>query len=196
VPIITFAWTTPALVAGAKTTIRQPWSETIASRFHAGSEVAAYDRVGNSGGRQVACIRLTDAPVHQRFCDIPDEDYEREGWAWLHAHADLLPGYIKASDFSRESFEKWRSRPGGIWVVRYELVGLTPYGVALLAKLLRRAGAAGNDGAAGISATASPAESVDSVGAASAGGPGDEGGTPIQLPVAKALKPALEKIGA
>ena len=195
-PIITFAWTTPALVAGAKTTIRQPWSETIASRFHGGSEVAAYDRVGNSGGRQVACIRLTEAPVHQPFSDIPDEDYEREGWAWLHAHADLLPGYIKASDFSKESFEKWRSRPGGIWVVRYELVGLTPYGVALLAKLLRRAGADGAAGITGSAETAPSAESVGTASAASAGGPGDEEDTPIQLPVAKALKPALEKVGA
>ena len=146
-PIITFAWTTPALVTGAKTTIRQPWSDTVAARFRAGMEAAAYDRVGTSGGRQVAAIRLREAPVRQPFSEIPDEDYEAEGWDWLHEHASLLPGYITASDFSREAFARWRTRPGSIWVVRYELVGLTPYGLSLLAKLLRRAAASAPDAA-------------------------------------------------
>ena len=144
-PIITFAWTTPALLAGAKTTLRQPWSDTVAARFHAGAEAAAYDRVGNSGGRQVASIRLTGAPERQAFSEIPDADYESEGWAWLHEHANLLPGYIQASDFSREAFARWRARPGSIWVVRFELVALTPYGLSLLVKLLRRAAASASD---------------------------------------------------
>jgi hypothetical protein len=135
VPVITFAWTTPALLAGAKTVIRQPWAERTAAQFHAGTLAVAYDRwpparagTRGQGGRPVAIIRLQQDPVREALACIPDADYEAEGWKWLHEHRALLPRWIKENDFSWEAFDRWRARPALVWVVRFELVAAVAVG--------------------------------------------------------------------
>ena len=127
-PFITFAWTTPALLAGAKTVVRQPWSEKKAKQFHAGTLATAYDRAPYLGGRPVAVIRLTQDPIRQPLTEMTDGDYETEGWHWLYEHRDQLPGWIRASDFSREAFDAWRARAGAVWVLRFEVVAITSTG--------------------------------------------------------------------
>jgi hypothetical protein len=59
-------------------------------------------------------------PLHA----MPDGDYEAEGWAWLHAHRDLLPRWITASDFGPCAFDAWRTRTAALWVVRFRLVSV------------------------------------------------------------------------
>lgn len=81
--IISFAWTTPALLAGRKTVTRRDWQLGYASGFHAGDLVAAYNRSPRHGGRQVATIRLTRAPYLESTKEAPPEDYEAEGLAYL-----------------------------------------------------------------------------------------------------------------
>ena len=52
VKIISFAWTTPALLAGRKTVTRRDWSDRYALLFHADDFVAGYNRSPRHGGRR------------------------------------------------------------------------------------------------------------------------------------------------
>ena len=60
--IISFAWTTPALLAGAKTVTRRDWKGRHGMAFHEGDFVQAWDRSPRVGGKQVATIQLTESP--------------------------------------------------------------------------------------------------------------------------------------
>lgn len=127
--IISFAYTTPALTAGAKTVTRRDWRPEYAARFRAGELVAAYDRSPRARGRQVATIRLTQRPCYQPMVEMPDSDYEAEGFAWLLAHPAHLPKTIGGlpttlHEFTREGFEHWRTYGEAMWVVRFELVAV------------------------------------------------------------------------
>lgn len=125
--ILSFAYTTPPLVAGAKTVTRREWDDEYAAQFRAGQLVAAYDRSPRFRGRQVAVIRLTAAPTYEPNAAMPDSDYAAEGFEWLHAHPEALPKTLwgkpcTLDDFSRDGFERWRRNGGSMWVVRFELV--------------------------------------------------------------------------
>jgi hypothetical protein len=68
---------------------------------------------------------MTDDPAYEPLATMPDSDYTSEGWEWLYAHPEAIrwPG-VAQSDFSWEAFERWRARPGSVWVVRFRLVAL------------------------------------------------------------------------
>ena len=119
--VISFAWTTPALLAGHKTVTRRDWKESHARRFRAGDVLAAFNRQPRYGGRQVASIRLTQAPYLESTALAPEEDYEAEGLAWLAERGFTVDGqtplYLWAA---------WkRFKPTDLWVVRFKLLGLT-----------------------------------------------------------------------
>ncbi len=106
--IISFAWTTDALLTGRKRVTRRRWKDSYARRFKAGDLVEAYDRLPRFGGKRVATIRLTCDPYKERLADMPPEDLEAEGGLWK----------------SKEDFVR---ALGGdpdetVWVVRFELV--------------------------------------------------------------------------
>jgi hypothetical protein len=127
--IISFAWTTPALLAGAKTRTRREWSPGHAAQFHAGDLVDAWNqtprvnsaRRGIAIARKVATIRLTADP-HLRMSDItlPD-DYQREGFDWFLRHGT-------DSDRARVAliWQDWHLEPHWLWVVEFELVDRVP----------------------------------------------------------------------
>lgn len=85
--IISFAWTTEALISGRKTVTRRYWSRRYAQRFHAGDLTQAYDRSPRYRGQQVAIIRLTRDPYTQSLDDLTDEDERKEGGLWGSAQA-------------------------------------------------------------------------------------------------------------
>jgi hypothetical protein len=122
VPHLVFGWTTPALLAGAKSVIRLPAGDRSVPHWRAGALVTAYQRAPARGGRPVAIVQLTHDPVLEPLPSMPDDDYEAEGWHWLHEHRALLPGWITASDFGPDAFRQWRARPATLWVVRFRLV--------------------------------------------------------------------------
>lgn len=117
--VISFAWTTPALVAGQKTCTRRDWDPRYATRFRSGQLVQAYDRQPRYRGKPVAIIRLTADPVLQNTRDIPEEDYKREGFEFLQAAGIKVDGLLPQA-----LWVAWRIKPRDMWVVRFEVVKL------------------------------------------------------------------------
>ena len=129
-PYISFAWTTPALLAGRKTVTRRDWNPSYARRFTAGTEVTAYDRLPRNGGTPIARLRLTHDATHEPDADAPDGDWEAEGFGWFwereverafadgfdHPHGEI------AERVEYEGFEEWRAAGGSSWVIRFEVI--------------------------------------------------------------------------
>lgn len=119
--IITFLWTSPALIAGAKTVTRRDWQDNYRLRFRKGMIVEAYDKRKEWGGSHIANIRLTETPYQEYSCDMPEEDFEGEGFAWLRDHPEALPKKWKGVDLWRY-FHQWKHDGSMVTVVRFELV--------------------------------------------------------------------------
>lgn len=81
--LISFAWTTPALLAARKTRTRRQWRLSHVEKYHAGDLVAAYDRLPRVHGKKIALIRLTKDPYLTNTADLTDEDWKAEGFAYL-----------------------------------------------------------------------------------------------------------------
>jgi hypothetical protein len=116
--IISFAWTTPALIAGAKTCTRRDWKPEYAIRFHKGDICLAYDKQPRFKGKPVAKIRLTVDPVFESTKLAPDSDYAAEGFAWLKAHDIKVIGKYEVDML----WKVWRMGDFDKWVVRFELL--------------------------------------------------------------------------
>jgi hypothetical protein len=123
--IISFGYTWPALISGAKSCTRRQWKHTYAARFNHGEVVLAYDRDPRYGGQPVARLQLTARPKWESMREMPDSDYEAEGFAWFAEH----PGWVSASArdqiwgaCTREAFEAWRQSGGWCYVMRFKVV--------------------------------------------------------------------------
>lgn len=114
--IISFGWTTPALVAGHKTVTRRDWKQQHAAKFKAGMIVDAWNtspRNVHMSPKKIATIRITRDPYIESSADFyPDE--EAEGFWWLieNGHAETV------ADIG----ESWLSKPHPLYVVRFEVV--------------------------------------------------------------------------
>jgi hypothetical protein len=85
--ILSFAWTTEALLAGRKTCTRRRWSDAYFRRWveawRQGRHLHdAWDKLPRAGGVKVGCIRLTCQPYRERLADMPESDLAAEGGAW------------------------------------------------------------------------------------------------------------------
>lgn len=122
--IVSFALTTPALLAGAKTVTRRTWSPKTAAKFKAGQLVDAWDHVPRvTGAKKVAVIRITKDPWIQNSRELVEQDYFLEGFAYLDRHPDT-EGH-KLARFSgntwRDAFEEWRRSAEDCYVIEFEL---------------------------------------------------------------------------
>lgn len=127
--IISFAWTTGALLAGRKTATCRGWDERYARRFRAGDLVAAYDRSPRFKGKQVATIRLTHDATIGPWKHILTDPYEQEGFAWYDeqiaaGNADAARAVKRGLDIGDTTLWEWLDlQPNwGECVVRFELV--------------------------------------------------------------------------
>lgn len=111
---ISFAWTTPALLAGQKTVTRRAWTAKHAAQFHAGDVVDVWDKSPRNGGKKIARIELTRDPYLERTTQMTLDSYRREGLLWLNSR-----GYAVPEDLS---FERWRDRDELVYVVEFELL--------------------------------------------------------------------------
>lgn len=115
--IVSFSWTTPALLAGAKTMTRRDWTHAHAAKFTVGRLVDAWDRSPRTGkGRKVATIRITREPRRESTSAISRDDYRREGFTWLQEH-----GYYGQVE---DIICSWGLNPREVWVVEFELVSV------------------------------------------------------------------------
>lgn len=135
--IISFAWTTPALLAHpdplAKTCTRRDWATKTVQSMHEGDSCWAYDRNPRIGGKPVAIIRLTESPYVESTADAPDTDYEAEGFMWFdkpahHQWRALVMGKIAKemrlpTDFNNMYglWHEWRRSDAMLTVVRFEV---------------------------------------------------------------------------
>lgn len=116
--IISFGWTTPALLAGAKTVTRRAWTPKHAAHFKAGMLVDAWNtspRNVKGNPHKVAVIRLTQDVQSSTL--YPHEDYEAEGLRWLHEH-DIKVNGVNGLDL----WWDWQCHVPRLYVVRFEVV--------------------------------------------------------------------------
>lgn len=133
--IVSFAWTTPALVAGFKTCTRREWSNrtisTALGALHGAFVVDAYDRSTRQRGQPVARIKITS--VHaSRLC--PSDDWFNEGFEWLTRYGISLHGVTPRAIW--QDFQTRPSEEQPLTVVRFEVVRLTEYGLRLREQLI------------------------------------------------------------
>lgn len=69
--VISFAWTTDALLSGNKTVTRRNWKTSYAAQFKKDDLVYAYDKRPDFGGKPVALLRLTQTPYRQSTDKAP-----------------------------------------------------------------------------------------------------------------------------
>ena len=120
--IISFAETTPALLAGRKTVTRRDWQPLYASRFKALDLVQAWNSSPRVGGKKVGIIELTEKPYLENTRDAPADDWEAEGFAYLTEIGATIFGGMTPLDL----WTQWTNRGQGVtlWVVRFELVDI------------------------------------------------------------------------
>lgn len=119
---ISFGWTSPAVKARRKTVTRRSWKDSHAKKFYPGDMVKAYDKDPRYGGVCFGLIRIKSlhkAPI----ADMPDSDYEAEGFAYLHENPHLIPKSIPF-DVSSEGFRVWRESGETYYTVAFEIVEL------------------------------------------------------------------------
>ena len=114
--IISFAWTTSALLAGRKTCTRRDWSPQYARQFREGDLVDAFNRSPRHGGKKVAVIRLTSV-TFENTRDMPDSDYEAEGFGYLTEIGAKVNGATPD-----ELWAEWRGVWRGMYVVRFKVL--------------------------------------------------------------------------
>lgn len=115
--IISFAWTTDALLAERKKVTRRDWKKEYAARFREGTVQDAYDLLPRVHGKKVGNVKIARAPYPEATRNIPDEDFEGEGFAYMEEHGLRIQGIPP-----REFFEAWRQSNQVLFVVRFDLV--------------------------------------------------------------------------
>lgn len=119
--LISFGWTTPALLAGEKTCTRRDWTPGHAARFKAGELVAAWNalpRVVSKQPRQVATVRIESVRWSNEY---PDEDFEKEGFKYLDGLGITINGVRPTA-----LWRAWRRQKPYFFVVRFQLVEVVP----------------------------------------------------------------------
>lgn len=115
--IISFAWTTKALLEGKKTQTRRFWNDKYAKTFRAGQLIQAYDKNPRAGGKPVAIIRLTCDAWKQKLQDLTHRQFLAEGgfMYWKHGHEfiDMMLSQGKGDK---------------VWVLEFELVAVAVHG--------------------------------------------------------------------
>jgi len=114
--IISFAWTTDSLLKGKKTRTRREWDDKFASRFRVGDLIQAWDKQPRFKGKRVAIIKITGIKKED-ISLMPDEDYEKEGFAYIEKQGQSIWGQEP-----KEAFKEWREDGGDYWVIDFELI--------------------------------------------------------------------------
>jgi len=124
----------PALLAGQKSVIRRDWLEEEAAGFREGRFAWVYDHLPQAGGDPIAVIRFTSNPIREPTSQLTDHDYEEEGFAFLERFSFPIPQHVCPL---LEFFHLWKSMDIQLWVLRFEVVELTPEGRSMAERLFK-----------------------------------------------------------
>ena len=103
--IISFAWTSEALLKKKKTVTRRTWKNKYASQFKVGDRCVAYNKNPRLGGKPIAIIQITDI-YKEKLKDMPVSDLKNEGGLWKT---------------KKEFIELFDSPEQVVWVIRFEV---------------------------------------------------------------------------
>ena len=113
---LSFAWTEDAFLANRKTRTRREWKDSYAKKFRVGDKCQAWDKQARFGGRRIGII-VIKAIFKQHISKMPDEDYEKEGFAFMEENGIKIWGKNP-----RQAFEDWRKDDYTPWVVDFERI--------------------------------------------------------------------------
>lgn len=102
-------------------------------RWKTDEQAQAYTSSPRIGGIQIGVIQLTQAPYRENTRDMPESDYEAEGFAWLSRHPTAAPRRERYT-FTRRGWEEWKAQSAEMWVVRFSLLSLTDAGLGIRAQ--------------------------------------------------------------
>ena len=108
--IISFAWTTRALLEGRKTVTRRNWKEC---RLKPGELAQAYDRSPRFKGKRVAIIRISDIRRDYLKSIGDPGELEKEGGLW-----ETPEDYIRDWQEAYPGSHKWSL----VWRIGFEVV--------------------------------------------------------------------------
>ena len=115
--IISFAYTSAPLLAGAKIVTRRKWNDKYAWTFKEGEHIQAYSRQPRFKGVKIAEIVLTATPNREYTKFMHDREYYREGFHFMRTHNILINGKLPDWDYWRS----WKSSDELLWTVRFDL---------------------------------------------------------------------------
>lgn len=121
--IMSFAYTTPALLALQKTVTRRDWTSQHAAKFTPGMIVDAWNyspRMVKCNPHKVAEIEIVSITPHP-VAAMPDTDYKEEGFEFLDTAGipcTLLPKWANCRTW-RQYFDIWKTDLSTLYVVRF-----------------------------------------------------------------------------
>jgi hypothetical protein len=114
--IMSFAWTSPALLAEQKSRTRRKWTAGHAAQFKPGDKVQAWDRSPRFGGKPIAIIEILGIK-YENIQSMTDKDFELEGFAYFEKCGLRIRGQIP-----RVAFEEWRKEGGFYYVIDFRVI--------------------------------------------------------------------------
>jgi hypothetical protein len=128
--IISFAWTTPAVVLGIKNTTRRDWTsdyfDRMVNAMNRGERLQAYDKSPRSGGKCFGTLKHVSMKL-ELTSNVPDIDWYNEGFDVL-TQLRQKTGNVTP----HEIWEDWKNDHTMVMVtVRFTDVQLNEYGIEL-----------------------------------------------------------------
>ena len=118
--IISFGWTSPAILARRKTVTRRDWKASYARTFHKGELLQAWDKSPRTRkGKKIGVIRLTAEPSYEPVNWAPNSDYEAEGFEYL----DSIGARVNRKS-PVHLWTTWLQGDVWKWVLRFEIISL------------------------------------------------------------------------
>ncbi|MDI7157166.1 hypothetical protein QMM53_11520 [Leptospira santarosai] len=127
--IISFGFTAAPLLARRKTITRREWKDEYALKFRQGEIVQAYDKSPRFGGKKIGELKISWI-VKSHLRDMPDTDYEEEGFAWLDENPEFIHKSFILNDGTKDMwkyFRMWRMSGKESWAIKFEPVNLLPF---------------------------------------------------------------------
>ncbi len=124
--IISFGWTSEALLAGVKTVTRRDWKPSFVNQWSVGDQAQAWDKNPRAGGKRIGTIEMTEPLTRQPTSSMTAQDYIDEGFEWMEANGLYMPAGSPWAGLSpAAAFDVWQGEDVPMWVVRFRVVGTT-----------------------------------------------------------------------